>query len=125
MAMITRGVMTSRDIPIDIEWADRRLAKACTTDDSGERRYGNERWALLRRRIAALVAAPTLADLTNAPGRCHGLRADRAGQFAMNLWDSYRLIFEPAAPITQMADGGIDRRAVITVRVIGIANDDD
>ncbi len=120
--MITLGVTKSRVTTIDVEWADRRLAKVCATDSSGERRYGREHWQLLRRRLAALLAAPTLADLEDAPGRCHVLTADRAGQFAVNLWGPYRLVFEPAPPTPRLSDGGIDRRAITAVRVIEIVN---
>jgi plasmid maintenance system killer protein len=120
--MITPRVTTSRVNAIDIEWADRRLAKSTATDRTGERQFGKERWALLRRRIASLLASPTLADLENAPGRCHALTADRAGQFCLDLWGPYRLAFEPTAPIPRLADGGVDRRAVTSVRILEIVN---
>lgn len=107
---------------IDVAWANRRLAKSCLTDTNGVRFHGEERWHVLRRRLAALLYAPTLADLENSPGRCHALTADRAGQFAMNLDGPQRLVFEPSPPTPRLPDGGIDRHAVVSVIVIEIAN---
>jgi proteic killer suppression protein len=76
----------------------------------------------VRRRIAALRGAPILEDMDRAPGRCHALRGDRSGQFALDLWGPYRLVFEPTDPIPRLADGGIDRRAVTKIRIVEIVN---
>jgi hypothetical protein len=107
---------------IDVDWGNRGLAKACSSDAAGSRRFGAENWRLLRRRLASLLGAPTLADLDDAPGRCHALGADRSGQFALALWGPYRLILVPSPPVPLLPDGGIDRRAVTAVRIVEIVN---
>jgi proteic killer suppression protein len=109
---------------IKISWSDRKLEKACSTDSAGRRRWGAEQWKLLKRRIASLEAAPNLSDMDGVPGRLHGLHADRRGQFAMNLWGSFRLILEPDHdPVPSLPDGvGVDRTMVTEIRITEIAD---
>ena len=92
------------------------MEKACSDDREGARHWGAEHWSRLKRRIASLAGAPTLADMDGVPGNCHQLRADRAGQFAVDLWGQFRLIFEPDhEPIPDLSDGGIDRARVTKI----------
>lgn len=73
---------------------------------------------MLKRRLATLAAAPALADMANLPGRCHALRGDRQGDFAVNLWGSYRLVFGPNHdPVPTLADGGLDRSRVTRILI--------
>jgi proteic killer suppression protein len=103
---------------IDIEWSDHKLQKSCASDRKGRRTWGAEQWKVLKRRLAALEAAPTLADMAGVPGNLHQLSADRAGEFALDLRGSYRLVFAPDHdPLPQLADGGIDRGLVTKVRI--------
>lgn len=81
-------------------------------------RWGAENWSRLRRRLATLSAAPTLQDMEGVPGGCHQLRGDRTGEFAVNLWGSYRLVFAPNHdPLPELADGGIDRVRVTKITI--------
>jgi toxin HigB-1 len=101
---------------IDIAWSDRKLQKSCATDKAGRRAWGAEQWKVLKRRIVSLEAAPTLADLAGVPGRCHQLGADRAGEFALDLRGSSRLVFAPDHdPLPLLDDGGLDRSKVTKV----------
>jgi len=103
---------------IDISWSDHKLQKTCASDRGGQRRWGADNWKLLRRRLAALDAAPTLTDMDGVPGKCHPLRTDRAGQFAVHLWGSYRLVFAPDYDILPtLPDGGVDRSRVTKIRI--------
>lgn len=73
---------------------------------------------MLKRRLASLRAAPTLADMDNVPGNCHRLHADRAGQFAIDLRGPYRLIFKPNHdPVPRLDDGGIDKSKVTNISI--------
>ena len=66
----------------------------------------------------ALLGAPTLADMDGTPGNCHQLAANRSGDFAVYLWASYRLIFEPNHnPVPTLDDGGIDRTKVTHITI--------
>jgi len=92
------------------------LEKSCSDDRQGAKRWGAEQWKVLKKRLASLRAAPTLADMENVPGNCHSLHADRAGQFAVDLRGPYRLIFEPDHdPVPRLDDGGIDNTRVTTI----------
>ena len=107
-----------RRTAIEISWSSRKLEKACSDDRQGRKQWGADNWKLLRRRLAALLGAPTLSDMADSPGKCHPLHADRGGEFAISLWGSYRLIFEPANdPLPTLGDGGIDRARVTKIEI--------
>ncbi len=56
--------------------------------------------------------------MEGVPGRCHQLSANRAGEFAVDLWGSYRLIFEPRhTPVPRLQDGGIDTTQVTRITI--------
>jgi plasmid maintenance system killer protein len=101
---------------IKISWADRKLEKTCSDDRVATARWGADNWPRLKRRLASLLAAPTLRDMDGVPGNCHQLRADRAGEFAIDLWASYRLILEPDhKPLPVFPDRGLDRARVSAI----------
>lgn len=107
---------------IDIEFAARKLQRACSDDRSGLREWGSN-WKLLKGRLALLLVAPCLADMSNAPGRCHALQADRTGQYAVYLWGPYRLVFEPIDPESaRKPDGSIDLALVTSIRILEIVD---
>ena len=107
---------------IDIHWNDDKLEKACSHERTGKRRWGGN-FRILQRRLESLAAAETLADMDGVPGRCHALRGDRAGQFAVALWGSYRLIFFIADnPVPTLDDGGIDRSKVTKINLVEVVD---
>lgn len=109
---------TVKEPDIEISWSNRKLERACSDDRQGAKHWGPENWARLKRRLASLVAAPTLQDMKGVPGNCHQLHANRAGEFAVDLWGSYRLIFEPDHnPVPKLPDGGIDRARVTRIAI--------
>jgi toxin HigB-1 len=109
------GLSRQGRFAIDIHWADERLGKDCASDDEGRRRFGAERWPILRRRLATLAAARTLDDLRNAPGRVHALRGNRRGQFGMSLWGSVRLVFKPSHPRAHGQQGAADSILIVEI----------
>lgn len=115
--------MLSRGREIDISWDNGSLRQACSTDREGQRRWGIPVWAVLKRRLATLAAAPTLEDMAQLPGRCHALTGPRSGQFALHLSGSLRLVFEVNHdPTPMLPSGGIDRRAVTSILVIEVVD---
>lgn len=105
-----------KEAEIEISWSSPKLEKACSDDRLGNKHWGPDNWRLLKRRLAALLAAPTLADMEGVPGRCHHLHGDRKGEFAIYLWGSVRLVFVPANnPLPFLANGGIDRCGVTKI----------
>ena len=106
---------------IKVDWADRRLRKAQTSDRAGQRLLGGERWSALKRRTRALESADTLADLRGQAGNFHPLTVDRAGEWSANLSPNWRVIFELADdPLPSLMDGSLDLTSVRHVRVLRV-----
>ncbi|MUL37869.1 type II toxin-antitoxin system RelE/ParE family toxin [Gloeocapsopsis dulcis] len=106
---------------MDIVFKDKKFEKECNNQRLLEKNYGQKRAKRIRRRLDDLLAADTLEDMTNIPGRCHELGENRWGQIALDLDHPYRLIFEPAnEPIPTKLDGGIDRTKITAVRILGV-----
>ena len=86
------------------------------------RRYGPENAKRIRGRLDDLRAAANFAELHSLfGGRFHPLRADRAGQFALDVRHPQRLIFEPAdEPLPLKPDGGLEWSLVTAVRILGV-----
>lgn len=104
-------------------WASRQLERKCSSDAQGRRHWGAEQWAVLKRRLASLVAAPTLEAMAGIPGNCHPLTEDRPGQFAMDLRGPYRLIFRPDhEPVPLKDDGGIDPSQVTRISILEVVD---
>jgi len=58
---------------------------------------------------------------TLPPARCHPLQGDRAGEFAVDVHQPYRLIFEPANdPIPKKEDGSIDLKKITRIRILEV-----
>lgn len=109
-------------LDIEISFADSKLERSVSTERELKKRWGKE-GRLLATRLAAIRAADTLAVLTTTgvAGRCHALTADLAGQYAMYLWGSMRLVFEPTnEPLPRKEDGGIDEQRVTGVRILRV-----
>ena len=106
---------------IEIEWSDRKLQRAATTDRGGQRMLGSDRWSAFKRRLRTLEVADCLDDVREAPGKFHPLSADKAGAWAASLSANWRLVFEPADnPLPTLPDGGLDIRSVRSVRIVRV-----
>ena len=75
-------------------------------------------------RLAVLRAAPNLSLVpVKPPDRRHLLKGDRRGKFAVDLDQSYRLVFEPDHdPVISTEDGGIDATQVTTITIIEVTD---
>jgi len=95
------------------------MEKTCASERESVRKWGAENARKIHQRLAELRAADTLEDVTALPGlRCHQLTADRAGQFAVDVKQPFRLIFEPAHdPVPRKEDGGVDLKNITAVRI--------
>lgn len=76
---------------------------------------------LLRRRLDDLRASGSLEAMRHLPGRCHELKGDRAGQFAVDLEHPKRLVFEPLEGV-RGADGSLDWSSVKTIEIVDIVD---
>lgn len=99
------------------------MERSLRTERAGERQWGADKWRLMKRRVDALMAAPTLLAMDGVPGQCHQLRADRAGEFAVYLWSPYRLVFVPDHdPIPRLHDGRVNRSLVTQIVITEVVD---
>jgi proteic killer suppression protein len=106
---------------VDLGFSSRKLEKTLSDARAMDREFG-QLAPVLRRRLAILVAADSLADVpTVPPERRHQLGNNRDEQFSVDLKHPFRLIFEVANdPIPRTDDGGIDLSNVTAITVVEI-----
>lgn len=108
---------------MNITFANKKLEKLANNDWKMQKELGQVRAKVLRRRLAQLDDAATLEDVRDLPGNYHELRNDRKGQWACDLDQPYRLIFEPHEdPIPTNEDGQYVWLEIVGVEVIEIIN---
>lgn len=111
---------------MDICFRSTRLQKELCEDRRLVTTHGPQRAKLIRRRLAEIESAATLAVLKMLPGpRCHELRGDRKGQVSVDLDGPYRLLFVPdhdPVPVNEAAGGGLDWSRVTAVVVVEVAD---
>jgi proteic killer suppression protein len=78
-----------------VTFADRKLYKLAIDHPKCNKEFGKIRAKLFLKRLNDLYIADTLEDVKNLPGRYHELKGERKGQWACDLDNPYRLIFEP------------------------------
>jgi len=109
---------------MDVEFGSRKLHRACNSERESNRKWGDQNGKKIRQRLAELAAAESLADIGMHPGaRLHQLKGDREGQFAVDVKQPFRLVFEPAQdPVPLKDDGGIDLEKITRIRVVYIGD---
>ncbi|KAB1065133.1 type II toxin-antitoxin system RelE/ParE family toxin [Salibacter halophilus] len=108
---------------MNITFANKKLEMLANNDRKMQKELGQVRAKVLRRRLAQLDDATTLEDVRDLPGNYHELRNDRKGQWACDLDQPYRLIFEPHEdPIPTNEDGQYVWLEIVGVEVIEIIN---
>lgn len=109
---------------MEVLFRTKKLQKACNSEREIIRTFGVSCGRLLQRRLADLAAAASLAELSTLPQtRCHPLKGQREGQFAVDLEHPRRLILEPAHdPPPLREDGGIDLERVTRIRVVEVVD---
>lgn len=80
---------------IEVRYRTRQLRKVCEDASVAERKYGAAAADKIQRRIDQIRAVDSVEELVQfGIGRCHPLQGKRKGQYAMDLTQPYRLIFE-------------------------------
>lgn len=78
-----------------ITYKTRKIEKVCTIASEAEKKYGSEMAEKIHQRIDEIDASDTVEEMIQYHiGRCHPLKGNRKGQYAMDLVHPYRLIFE-------------------------------
>ncbi|MSU05541.1 plasmid maintenance system killer protein [Spirochaetales bacterium NM-380-WT-3C1] len=90
---------------MDIKYKNNSIKKICTNATIAERTYGREMADKIHQRIDEIAAADTVEMLIQFHiGRCHPLTQNRKGQYAMDLVQPYRLVFEKNGDEIQIAN---------------------
>jgi proteic killer suppression protein len=108
---------------MEIQFATKKIMKVFNDEHELARTYGSLS-KKIKLRMNVLRNAPNLAFVPIVPpDRCHMLKAERAGQFAVDLIHPYRLVFKPSEyppPITR--DGNIDKEKVVSITIIEVVD---
>ena len=90
---------------MEITYKNNKIKKVCTDARTAEKNYGLEMAAKIHQRIDEIRAADTVEMMIQFHiGRCHQLKQERKGQYAMDLVHPYRLIFEKEGDQIQIAN---------------------
>lgn len=91
---------------MEISFQNNKLEKISSDERKCLKEFGKKRADLFLQRLSDLNAALTLEDVRYLPGHYHELIGDRKGQWACDLDQPYRLIFEPHEDPIPIDDNG-------------------
>ena len=90
---------------MDITYKSNKIKRICTDAEIAERTYGREMANKIQQRIDEISAADTVELMLKFHiGRCHPLKQNRKGQYAVDLVHPYRLVFEKNGVEIQIAN---------------------
>ena len=79
--------------------------KACTDKKYSEKKYGDRMFEKLQQRTNEISSAGTVEEMVQYKiGKCHPLTNNRKGQYAVDLVQPYRLIFDIHKDSIQIAN---------------------
>ena len=108
---------------MEILYKNRKLAKCAEDEVFSRRNLGTKRSELYILRIGDMMASETMEDLRYLPGHYHELTGNRKGQWACDLDQPYRLIFEPQEkPIPEDEYGSYLWIKIKAVEILDINN---
>ena len=108
---------------MEIYFKNKKLEKLCKDPVKLVKVMGAVRAEKLQRRLDDMDSVTTLEDTRNLPGHYHELVGDRKGQWACDLDQPYRLIFEPTKKsIPTDENGKYIWSAITIIDIIEIAN---
>jgi proteic killer suppression protein len=107
---------------VDIAFRHRKLEKAFNSEKALKKDFGDRMARVIAMRMAVLRNARTLSLVpTTKPERRHQLRADRDGQYAVDLVHPYRLVFAiNHDPVPRTEDGGVDMESVRAIMILEV-----
>lgn len=81
---------------MDIVFRTRKLARIFNSREALIREYGKPCARKIMIRMSVLRSAKDLSMVpSESPDRCHPLKGDHAGEFAVDLTHPFRLVFRP------------------------------
>lgn len=104
-----------------IEFLSSKLQKSLSNEKVMLKAFGQNRTKKLKSRLLVLRSARNLQEIPQIPpDRCHQLRGNLKGHFAVDLDHPYRLIFKPNQPVPYLEDGGIDLKSITAVTIVSV-----
>ena len=89
---------------MEIAYKNKSLEKICTDASAAGKKYGDRMAGVLRMRIDQIKAADNVERMiVNRIGRCHKLKGDRKGEYAVDHTHPYRLVFRIVGEDIQIA----------------------
>ncbi|MDO4488426.1 MAG: type II toxin-antitoxin system RelE/ParE family toxin [Eubacteriales bacterium] len=86
-------------------YKNNQIKKVCTNAKAAEKKYGLQMAVKIDMRIGEIIAADTIEMMVQFHiGRCHALKQNRKGQYAVDLVHPYRLVFEVHGDEIQIAN---------------------
>ena len=80
---------------MDVEYRSQKIRKCCEDASIASRQYGLEMAEKLQQRIQEFRAFDSVEQLIRFRiGRCHELKGNRKSQYAVDLVQPFRLVFE-------------------------------
>ena len=109
-------------VPVTITFKTAKLQKIFNSRRNLVREYGEYNAARIAVRMAVLLQAPNLAAVpTGKPDRCHELKGNRRGQFAVDIVQPHRLVFRPSRDIlTQRQGRRIELGHITAIKILGV-----
>ena len=87
-----------------ITYKSKKIEKVCTVASEAEKKYGLEMAAKIHQRIDEISSADTIEEMVQITlGRCHPLKGERKGQYAVDLVQPNRLVFQKEGDEIQIA----------------------
>ena len=90
---------------MEVAYKNKAIRKVCTNASAARKEYGVDIAKKIHARVDQISSVETVEELIMFHiGRCHALHGDRAGQFAMDLINPYRLVFSKIGNEIQIAE---------------------
>lgn len=106
---------------MDITFKTSKLRKIFNSEKELKRAY-SENSKKIKLRMTLLSAASNLAEVPiDKPARCHALKGNKTGQFAVDLKHPYRLVFCPDHdPLPETEEGHLDLTQVTGIKILSV-----
>jgi len=106
-----------------IEFASKKLSRQMESAASMQKAFG-DRAKRLQMRLGVLRNAACLADVpTDPPPRCHPLKGEHEGCYAVDISGNWRLIFEPnLAPDCDGQGTKTNLADVMAIRILDVVD---
>ena len=110
------------DSYVDISFKNKKLQGVFESDVELKKAFGLVNARYIQRRVIFLRAAPNLSHVPHQrPERRHQLEGRRKEQFAVDVLQPFRLVFQPTHnPISRNSDGGIDLEQITAIRILAV-----